>query len=365
MLGHCLSGPFFLCRDINLSFTWVVDVDARGQYRTIEIPGRRIQAPMEPSGELWPNGEFTMGYAPGGGLESTLVLGPEEERSGEEHLDLAMLSNSHTDLAEVGKRRGQGGLTSRGARMVRNAAEAMEDVFGIEHLTFATMTLPSLTYEDFWNVSSNWAEIVRVFYQRLRRCLKKRGLSSAYIGVTELQPARTGREGIPALHLHFVFQGRSRGSRAWAIRPYMARAWWQDAVHLYCRGRYDFAHSENLQEVRESVAGYLSKYMSKGGDIPAPLLDNEMGWNLPTAWYNVSLKLKRYVSTHIQSAPELMKVIEQYWRAGFMDQACDYFYEGVIEECQGPGPHFCIGRLKDEALIEIRQLYRASVGLPP
>lgn len=335
----------------------------KGCYRAANIPGRRLQAPIEPCGSLWPNGEFSIGYAPGGGLESTLVLGDDTQRSGGGDIDLAMLPNSHTDLEEVGVRRGQKGLTSRGARMVRNAAEVMESVVGRENLTFATLTLPDMDYEDFWSVSSNWAEIVRVFYQRLGRFLKRYGLSTAYVGVTELQPRRTRREGVPALHLHIIFQGKPRHRRGWALPPVLARKWWSESVHLYTVGRYDFSHSENLQQVRESSAGYLSKYMSKGGDVGSPLQENEMGWSLPTAWYNVSLKLKRYVADRVCSSPEMMKVLEAYWRAGLLSQACDYFYEGVVEECAGPGPHFCIGRIKESELEEVRELYRAQQNL--
>lgn len=332
----------------------------RCSYSGSVIPGRRVQAQLEASGSLWPNGEFSVGYAPGGGLEATECIADEYGTGGDFPLDLAMLPNSHSDLEEVGVRRGQGGLTSHGARMVRNCAEAMEGVFGAQNLTFATMTLPEMEYEDFWNVSSNWAEIVRVFYQRLGRFLEECGGSKAYCSVTELQPGRTRREGIPALHLHFIFQGRPRAGGNWFVRPDRARRYWADAVHLYCRRRYDFTHSENLQQVRDTAAGYLSKYMSKGGDLSSPIPDNPMGWTLPTSWCNISLKLKQYVKGRTYTSPEMMELVESMWRSGLLGEACDYFYEGVIEECVGPGPHFCIGRMKEGVFEDLKEIYRAQ-----
>lgn len=327
------------------------------------IPGRVKGGAIRPSVRLWPNGEYTLGYAPGGDREVEMewarwvkeVTAP---------LDLAMLSNSHNPLAPVGKKRGQSGLTSRGARLVRNASDAIQRFVGAERMSFATMTLPVMAFEEYWEVSSQWSEIVRRFFQRLTRHLRRKGSSEAYCSVTELQPKRTNREGVPALHLHFVFVGRKKRGSEWLVGYSDLRTWWKSELERVVGRELDCSHTENVQEVKNSASGYLSKYMSKGGDLVAPMLDNEMGWSLPTAWYNISLKLKRWVVENTNTSEAMAELVEVAWRSGLLPGASDYFYEGVIEECSGPGPHFCIGRLKPPDYEDLVELYRAQQVAP-
>lgn len=323
------------------------------------VPGRFKGGAVRPSVHLWPNGEYTLGYAPGAGFEEEMtwakwtqgVLGT---------IDLAIPTNSHKDLEEVRPRRGQKGLTARGARMVRNACDALERFYGRDNLSFCTLTLPRLSYEEFWVASSSWAEIVRRFYQKLGRRLRKLGSSSSYVGVTELQPSRSSRDGVPALHVHFVFVGRRRGGSQWLVHWSELRSWWQDSLEWALSRAVDCTHAENVQRVRATASGYMSKYMSKGGDLTDPILSNEMGWSLPTSWYNVSLNLKRWVTDNTFVSPEMSELMECAWRSGSLREASEYFYEGIIEEMSGPGPHYCIGRLTREDYEDMCELYRAQ-----
>lgn len=327
------------------------------------LPGRVKGGAVRPSCHLWPNGEYTMGYAPGAGFELEKTWGEWMTALGAP-LDLAMLNNSHRDLEEVPIKRGQKGMTSRGARMVRNCADALERFYGKECISFATLTLPNMEYEEFWRVSSNWAEIIRRFYQKLTRALAKRGGSRSYVGVTELQPGRTDREGIPALHLHFIFVGRKTKSGNWLVHYSELRQWWKDVLE-WCVGRdLDCTHVENVQEVRETTSGYLSKYMSKGSQLVDPIMGSELGWSLPTSWYSVSLKLKKWVVNNTYTSPEMSELMESAWRCGGLKDGSEYFYEGIVEECAGPGPHFCIGRLKQGDFEDIVSIYRAQQVAP-
>lgn len=327
------------------------------------IPGRIKGGAIRPSCHLWPNGEYTLGYAPGAGFEAEKTWG-EWYEGVQGPLDLAMLHNSHNDLEEEVIPRGQKGISTQGARMVRNAADALEKFYGKERLSFATLTLPRMEFEEYWHVSSNWAEIVRRFYQKLTRALAKRGGSRSYVGVTELQPRRTDREGVPALHLHFVFVGRKTRTAAWMVHYSEIRWWWKEVVQ-WCVGRsLNFEHCENVQEVKQSAGGYLGKYMSKGSDCVAPIAVGVFGWHLPTAWYNVSLKLKRWVTNNTFITPAMSELMEVAWRSGALQSGSDYFYEGVIEECSGPGPHFCVGRLKQADYMDMVAIYRAQQIAP-
>lgn len=324
------------------------------------IPGRRAGGAIEPSGSLWPNGEFSIGYAPCGGMERELTA-KEYADKWTPPLGLAMASNSHSPRDYGKPPRGTGGLTSYGRRLVRNSVEMLERAYGATNLSFATMTLPELEYEEYWNVSSNWSEVVRVFYQSVRRKLGSKLLPPFYVGVSELQPERTRREEIPALHIHFVFVGRRRGEKAWRVRPVELREMWKKSVERFCWNEYNWDACERVEGIRHTAAGYLSKYMSKGDTGTENLRRDNTGWSLPTAWYNVSLKLKQKVIEKVRSHSDLMELMEMELRWGYLQNGCEYFYEGSIQEMPGPGPHYFVGRLKKEAMAELIKMWRESV----
>lgn len=329
---------------------------------------------MEPSGSLWPNGEFSIGYSPCGGKERELT--PEEyAERWDDPLGLALASNSHKGC-DNGPRsidkscekakppRGTGGMTSNGKRLVRNSVEMLERAYGEGNLSFLTLTLPKLEYEEYWNVSSNWAEVVRVFYQSLGRLLGNRLLPPFYAGVTELQPKRSREEGVPALHIHAVFVGRRRNEKNWRIRPAELRVLWKRSVERFLFGEYDFSFCENIQGIRHTAAGYLSKYMAKPQCDTSVICREGTGWSLPTAWYNISLKLKRKVREKVRTDCRLIESMEVAARAGILQEYCDYYYEGIIEEMPGAGPHYFVGKLSEEGRIELIEVWRALVGVP-
>lgn len=323
------------------------------------IPGRLKGGAIRPSIKLWPNGEFSMGYAPGGALEEEMSWADWSEGvSGD--IGLSIVSNSHKDLEEEVPRRGQKGITPGGARMLRNSLDVMEKYAGKERLSFGTVTLPSLEYEEFWMVSTCWSEIVRRFYQKLSRALGKQGGSASYAGCTELQPARTERESVPALHLHFVFVGRHTSRGGWLVSPAQLRRWWKEVLEKFVGRELDCRATENLERVRKSASCYMAKYLSKGSSVSPPLMGGELGWSLPTAWYNVSLKLKRHVKDNVRTSPELATLVEGMWVDGLLECSCEYFYQGIIEEMVGPGPHYCIGRLREDVLRDVLDIWRAG-----
>lgn len=320
------------------------------------VPGRRYGGTMEPCGRLWPNGEFSVGYAPGGGLEG---LETEIERAveGVAHLGLALAPNSHREVDYGAPKRGTSGMTTYGRRLLRNAVGRMEEVYGIKRLSFITLTLPALEFDEFWNVSSNWSDILRVFYQRLGRLLESRGLPKDYAGCTELQPNRTKAEGVPALHIHFVVCGRSSRYSPWAVKPSEYRGIWADSCSLYTYSEHDWAQCENCQGVLYSAASYLTKYMAKGGLDCPPIRSDGTGWSLPTSWYNCSLALKRWVVDNTRVDGALVDMLEYLCRKKIISPDCEYFYEGVIEEMRGTGPHYFVGKLTKSGMDELTKLW--------
>lgn len=314
---------------------------------------------MEPSGRLWPNGEFSIGYAPCGGMER--LLSPRERADKGVPLigsSIGPNSHKHDDLGVP--KRGTKGLTAHGKRVLRNAAWRLQRLYGKHCLSFVTLTMPSVTYEESWYVSSNWAEICRIFYQKLGRRLEAAGLPSSYLGCTELQPERSEREGHPALHLHFVVVGRRSRREGWALTPGDFRSLWSSVLGDYFSGEKDWGACENVQQVKRDVSAYLSKYLSKGISMARPPRSDETGWSLPTSWYNCSLELRRWVLDNVRSHPRIIEAIERAARDGVMEFCCHYFFAGVIEEMTGDGPHYFVGKLKGEAMRFFVDMWRAG-----
>lgn len=325
------------------------------------LPGRRVGGVMEPSGRLWPDGQFTVGYAPCGGMERE--MSPSEYASAwDAHLGSSLPSNSHNLKDPGAPKRGTRGITSHGKRVLKNAVWRMQRLYGKRSLSFVTLTLPSVSYEESWYVSSNWSEILRVFYQALGRELERHGLPKSYAGCTELQPERSQREEHPSLHIHFVCVGRWRSRGGWALSPGDFRRLWESSVSPYLSQKYSWDACENVQMVKKDVSAYLGKYLSKGVSMDSPPRSDGTGWSLPTAWYNVNLTLRRWVLDNVRRHPELMEYLETAARDGSLGGGCHYLFSGVIEAMAGTGPHYFVGKLTGEAMSELVEIWKASVN---
>ena len=330
----------------------------------INIPGRQAGGAVKPCGSLWPNGEFSFGYQPAGGAER-LETPSEYARKWDTPIGLAQTSNSHK-VKDPGKaRRGTKGLTSYGKKMLRNSVWRMQRLYGKRRLSFVTLTLPDLTYEEHWYVASRWAEILRIFYQKLGRRLAAAGLPRTYAGCTELQPNRSQQEEVPALHIHFVVVGRKSNHVSWALHPRTFRRIWATVVGRYVSPGKNWRACENVAAVRQDASRYMAKYLSKGCSMDVPPRSDETGWGLPTAWYNVSLGLKRWVSENTRKHAGLMEYLESAAIIGFSPEAFHYLSWGTLEKCPGPGPHFCVGRLRGDFMREILEFWNYQVFGPP
>ena len=330
----------------------------------LNIPGRQAGGAVKPCGRLWPNGEFSFGYQPAGGAER-LETPSEYASKWDAPLGLAQTSNSHKVQDPGAPRRGTKGLTSYGKKMLRNCVWRMQRLYGKRRLAFVTLTLPDLTYEEHWTVASNWAEIVRVFYQKLGRRLAVRGLPRDYAGCTEMQPTRAEREEVPALHLHFIVVGRRANRESWALHPRDFRRIWASVVGRYVARGKNWSACENVGAVRKDASSYMSKYVSKGCSMAEPPRGDEIFWSLPTAWYNAAHRLKKWVASNTRSHPILMEYLESASIIGFSPEAFHYLNWGTLEKCPGPGPHFCVGRLRGDFQTELLEFWNSQVFGPP
>lgn len=324
------------------------------------IPGVKVGGAMEPAGRLWPNGEFSIGYAPAGGAERRLSPKEYADRL-TPPLGSSIDSNSHRYPDEGAVRRGVNGLTSHGKKVLRNSIWRIQRLHGRSRMAFVTLTLPDITFEQSWGISTDWSRVVRVFFQKLGRYFERLGLPTCYAACTEMQTERLGDDGHPALHLHFVCVTKRRGEKGYAITPGEIRWLWASVIGPMVPDVEFWGAVENVVALKGDASRYMSKYLSKGTASVEPPRSDETGWSLPTAWYSVRANLRRWVLDNIRSHPRLMEIMERACLDGAMFQGCEYYFSGEIEAMRGTGPHYFVGKLKGPDMEEIIEIWAAEV----
>lgn len=214
------------------------------------------------------------------------------------------------DLSNVSKspirsRRGHKGIPRYGRNLISSAAVVMERKFDRKLLTFGTVTLPSAPDEHLLQIARNWSAVVKQFVKNLRRGLQSKALPSQVFGVTEIQEKRLERFGIPALHLHFVFVGRSSRKASWQVNRKNIRRWWKSAIAKYLPADTDYRSVENVGAIKKSAASYLGKYMSKGSAAIAKVIEKGFADWIPSAWYTISHELRREVLSAVRSGEQV------------------------------------------------------------
>jgi hypothetical protein len=326
----------------------------------ITLPERKVNPAVAPAGALWPNGEFTIGYSPGGCFEQELSVSEYLDRV-LSPLGLSHPSNSHSDLLEEKAKRGQKGLTSHGKRVLRNSVWRLQRLYGKKSLAFCTLTLPGCEFETAWDINSDWSRIVRVFFQKLGRHMEAAGLPKHYVSVTEIQPERSAGVEFPVLHLHFVIVTRYKHERSFRMAPGELRWIWASVVGPYFPDQEFWGAVENMQVIKRDAAAYMAKYFSKAQPPSIPVNDPERGWHFPTAWYNVSLSLRQWVQSNIRKDSRMLELIESAIRAGGGED-CFYYCHGMnIDGMPGPGPHAYVGKLMPDLHKDLIEIWRAEV----
>lgn len=158
-------------------------------------------------------------------------------------------------------------MTKSMARNIRNAGFLLQEKYGKDQLSFLTLTLPNVSEDSLKRIAQNWGKVVHTFLMWLRKRLEKLEIPFEYVYCTEIQTKRKSKYGHTALHLHMVFVGRLYRGR-WGVTPIQCRKAWLRAIKPLCgEDKFNTSAVENLQRVKSSASGYLSKYLSKGSDI--------------------------------------------------------------------------------------------------
>lgn len=195
---------------------------------------------------------------------------------------------------------GSKGITAYGKKCVSNIAYLLQEQFSRSRLGFGTATLPSLTREGLESCLSNFGEIVRRFFQEIRRVFTKRGVKFLYVGVVEIQPRRFAKTGCPYPHLHWIYVAKSGKFSPWHISANLLRTLWRRVVVSILSveafkgeaSQKDFRASIDTSTVRKSASGYLAKYMSKGSSTVESM--QEAGFeSFPKQWWTASVEAKK------------------------------------------------------------------------
>lgn len=207
------------------------------------------------------------------------------------------LGLSLVQRSKRGTREGLSGLPANGRKSVWRALALLEEMRPL--LSFWTISLPPEAMEQL-GASGQLPAFQDRLRQELIRLLQRAGLPALVVGVAELQPKRSQREGRPCPHWHVVFQGRRNRGSSWALKPEQLDGVILSALATAGVSVSDLQTAGNVQQVKRSVRAYLSKYMTKGSGDVAPWRGDASHENLiPHRWWFWSRPLRAWVIEHI------------------------------------------------------------------
>lgn len=197
--------------------------------------------------------------------------------------------------------KGLKGMTSYGARMVRNAAYLLERDGHRWRCIFATVTVPDLPVDELGLIHEGWHDVVERYRLGLRRTLRSAGLSGDSVTVSEIQEKRHERTGLPVLHLHTLFVGVDAAGK-FALTTEAHDQIWLNALRTKVPLLMGEVRSAcNLQRVHTSAAGYLGKYMTKGAKAVEAVKASGLESWLPKHWWNATRSLVSKVKAEVRS----------------------------------------------------------------
>lgn len=180
------------------------------------------------------------------------------------------------------------------ARNIRQACYLLEESYGKNHLSFLTLTLPSLPSEAMTVIHNNWGKLIDQFLKWLRYALEAKGIPLEYTYCTEIQLKRQEKYHESIYHVHLLFRGRKKKSN-WAVTPSQIRKAWCRCIQNYYGGDFQQSALENVQRVKKSAERYLSKYLSKGRNHIHPQSANNADTLKPIHWGGIARGVRRII----------------------------------------------------------------------
>jgi len=191
--------------------------------------------------------------------------------------------------------RGLNGISGHQKRLLKSACVLLENKYGKNCLSFGTATLPYGSGEEHRLCCENWDEICRQFFQEVKRLMQRRGLNpNAWAYCVEIQDERWQKRGEFCPHIHWLMQGRTPGQH-WAINKNEFREIWERVLCNVTGQAMECPTATRIESVRKSAAGYMAKYLSKGGQALADMREEISLALIPRSWMGCSARLRKAV----------------------------------------------------------------------
>lgn len=328
-----------------------------------------------PSGRVWPDGTFSLGYVhprPDSRLDDRApeYSAPSDDgTAAAAPLDLRNVSNSHnapqcplsagSTGAKSSKRPekyGRKGITGYGRKMVRSVGALIDKHYPYHRVTFCTVTMPTLPGVLRRELATAWPQLVNRLMQYLRRCLERQGLPSVVVSVTEIQPRRLQESGEGYLHLHLLWLNTPGKSGSWAVDVKSLRTW--VASWLTRRGLWENGSHVNVdtRSVNGEKARYLAKYTSKGA-TEIQEFASDCGWeSVPGQWWNLSAQARRWVKDNLVEGRAAGEILEALVEASFEHGIFAQFHYLYHIDIEVDGKYLNVGwrgGLKPEVLLDV------------
>lgn len=214
-----------------------------------------------------------------------------------DYIDAAPLGlSSVPNHRESGKKTKYGlkGITANGRKRVREGAYLLERKYG-RRLGFYTLTCPYTDVSQIYEFNRNVAEIARRYFEKLKLYYEDIGETWSYVSVYEYQAKRYETDGYPVLHIHYIAPCYRRGTWTWCCEAEVLRGIYAGVCRDVIGGNPNTSASIDAAVVRKSATGYISKYMSKGGETYAYLAE-ACPSQIPGQWWSMSQNVKRAIA---------------------------------------------------------------------
>lgn len=204
-------------------------------------------------------------------------------------LGSSKLSNS----PEKNRQRGLKGVTAHQRRVIVESCFLLEKMYGLERLSFATLTIPP----DIGQVTTEqWSGIQHRLHDALRQHLLENNLPDYIVGCVEIQEKRLSTHGGIWLHIHCVFVGRESPKASWVVTKEGLREMWRSALERALGKSMKtiyFGAATRIERIKKSAAAYLGKYLSKSTKSIQTLVDSGYEHLLPATWVMRTLSMLR------------------------------------------------------------------------
>lgn len=276
------------------------------------------------SARIFPNGEFGVGFVPHRGISAQDRRYEDDCRYARENAEIVadievgaqypegfiytrkIIPGSPPKLgigsesSRVPKKYGLKGITAHGKKTIRNAGTVIDKAARSKYGHFVqmgTVTVPSYSPETMRNICTHWADIVRKFFQKLKRLYARHNRAFDYASVTEIQPQRLANRQEVGLHLHFLFTAVRCPRGDWILPDGVVRKKWQATLEIYlAQGDSGVTPNYRRESVNSSSAGYMAKYMSKGGKEIKQVIEEFGEEYLPSQWWSVSTSVRTCIA---------------------------------------------------------------------